>query len=69
MNIPVREVAGDGLHALEARHHAVDRWLMEQVGSAYDALRADLSRAVAIARVRARIAAEHTMIDARVMGS
>jgi antitoxin ParD1/3/4 len=53
------EVIRDGLRALLARDRAVDTWLQEQVGPAYDALRADPSRAVTIDDVRARLAAEH----------
>jgi antitoxin ParD1/3/4 len=42
-----------------ARDRAVERWLRDQVAPAYDALKADPSRAVSAAQVRARIAAEH----------
>lgn len=53
------EVIRDGLRALLARDRAVDSWLHQQVGPAYDALRADPSRAVSAEHVRARLAAEH----------
>jgi antitoxin ParD1/3/4 len=53
------EVIRDGLRALLARDRAVESWLHEQVGPAYDALKADPSRAITIERVRARLAAEH----------
>jgi antitoxin ParD1/3/4 len=53
------EVIRDGLRALQARERATDRWLLEQVGAAYDALKADPERAVSASQVRARIAAEH----------
>lgn len=53
------EVIRDGLRALIARDRAVESWLVEQVGPAYDALKADASRAVTIDQVRARLAAEH----------
>ncbi len=53
------EVIRDGLRALQARERATDRWLLEQVGPAYDALKADPERAVSASQVRARIAAEH----------
>lgn len=53
------EVIRDGLRALIARDRAVENWLHEQVGPAYDALKADPSRAVTIDSVRARLAAEH----------
>lgn len=53
------EVIRDGLRALMARERAVESWLHNQVGSAYDALKADPSRAVSADQVRARLAAEH----------
>lgn len=53
------EVIRDGLRALLARDKAIESWLHQQVGSAYDALKADPSRAVTGDRVRARLAAEH----------
>jgi putative addiction module CopG family antidote len=53
------EVIRDGLRALLARERAVDGWLRDQVGPAYDALKADPSRAVTAEQVRARLAAEH----------
>lgn len=53
------EVIRDGLRALMARDRAVESWLCEQVGPAYDALKADPSRAVTADQVRARLAAEH----------
>jgi antitoxin ParD1/3/4 len=53
------DVIRDGLRALLARDRAVETWLHEQVGPAYDALKADPARAVTIDEVRASIAAEH----------
>lgn len=53
------EVIRDGLRALLARDRAVENWLHQQVGPAYDALKADPSRAVMADQVRARLAAEH----------
>ena len=53
------EVIRDGLRALIARDRAVETWLNTQVGPAYDALKADPSRAVTADQVRARLAAEH----------
>lgn len=53
------EVIRDGLRALIARDRAVEKWLHEQVGPAYDALKADPSRAVTIDQVRASLAVEH----------
>lgn len=53
------EVIRDGLRALIARDCAVDNWLQKQVGPAFDAIKADPTRAVTIKQVRARIASEH----------
>lgn len=53
------EVIRDGLRALMARDRAVESWLHNQVGPAYDALKADPSRAVTADQVRARLSAEH----------
>jgi putative addiction module CopG family antidote len=56
------EVIRDGLRTLAARDAAVERWLREEVAPAYDAHKADPSRALpldeAMARVRERIAAK-----------
>jgi antitoxin ParD1/3/4 len=59
------EVLRDGLRALLARERATERWLLEQVGPAYDALKADPARAVGADDVRARIAAEHHAATAK----
>jgi antitoxin ParD1/3/4 len=53
------EVIRDGLRVLLARDRAVESWLQEQVGPAFDALKADPSRAVTVDRVRKRLAAEN----------
>lgn len=53
------EMVCDGLLVLLARDRAVDKWLLEQVVPAYDALKADSTRAVSADRVRARLAEEH----------
>ena len=53
------EVIREGLRALMARDKAVESWLHQQVGPAYDALKADPSRAVTTSQIRARLAAEH----------
>ncbi|WP_284076572.1 ribbon-helix-helix domain-containing protein [Herbaspirillum aquaticum] len=53
------EVIRDGLRTLLARDRAVESWLNHQVGPAYDALKADPSRAVTPEQVRARLAAEY----------
>ena len=49
------EVVREGLRALAARDRAVDKWLGDQVGPAYDALLADPSRSLTPAQVRARL--------------
>jgi len=53
------EVIRDGLRALLARDRAIENWLHHQIGPAYDALKADPSRAVTADQVRARLAAEY----------
>jgi putative addiction module CopG family antidote len=53
------EVIRDGLRALLARDRAVEDWLRDHVGPAYDALRADPSRVVSVDEVKAMLAAEH----------
>jgi antitoxin ParD1/3/4 len=53
------EVIRDGLRTLLARDRALEGWLREQVAPAYDALKADPSRAVSGDEVRARLSAEH----------
>ena len=53
------EVIRDGLRALMARDRAVESWLHQQVGPAFDALQADPSRAVSADDVRTRLATEH----------
>ncbi len=59
------EVIRDGLRALLARDRAIETWLQDRVGPAYDALKADPSRAVSTADVRAMLAAEHEAASAR----
>lgn len=53
------EVLCDGLPPLLERDQAVQNWLEHQVAPAYDALKADPSRALSIEQVRAHLAAEH----------
>jgi len=48
-----------------ARDRAVENWLHEQVGPAYDALKADPSRAITVDQVRARLAAEQKTAKAK----
>lgn len=52
------EVISDDLRALMAHDRAMESWLQDKVGPAYDALLADPSCAVATAQVRARSADE-----------
>ncbi|MFO1219837.1 MAG: type II toxin-antitoxin system ParD family antitoxin [Burkholderiaceae bacterium] len=52
------EVIRDGLRALLARDHAVEEWLRRDVAAAFDAMKADPSRAVSAKHVKARLAAE-----------
>lgn len=59
------EVIRDGLRVLMARDRAVENWLQEQVGPAFDAIKADPSRAVTVDRLRARLAAEHKAATAK----
>ena len=53
------EVIRAGLRALLASDRAVESWLREQVGPAFDALKKDPARARTAAQIRARLAAEH----------
>jgi len=59
------EVIRDGLRVLLARDRTVETWLREQVAPAYDALKANPSRAVSAKHVRARLAAEHKKASAK----
>jgi putative addiction module CopG family antidote len=58
------EVIRDGLRALLARDRALENWLIGQVAPAYDALKADPSRALSAGDVRSRLAAEHQNLTA-----
>lgn len=53
------EVIRDGLRALEMHERALEAWLREDVAAAYDAMKADPSRAVSAEKVRASLAAAH----------
>ncbi len=59
------EVIRDGLRVLMARDRAMESWLRQEVAPAYDALKADPARAVTVAQVRARLAAEHKKATAK----
>jgi putative addiction module CopG family antidote len=50
------EVIRDGLRALEMHDRALEAWLREDVAAAYDAMKADPSRAVSVHHVRASLA-------------
>lgn len=60
------EVIRDGLRVLMARDRAMEHWLQNQVAPAYDALKADPSRAVSIAEVRAKLARVHKAASTKV---
>ncbi|MEQ1704982.1 MAG: type II toxin-antitoxin system ParD family antitoxin [Rickettsiales bacterium] len=53
------EVIRDGIRALLARDQAIENWLQNQVGTAYDALNANPARAISIGQIRTSIADEH----------
>ncbi|TAM06572.1 MAG: ribbon-helix-helix protein, CopG family [Paraburkholderia sp.] len=52
------EVIRDGLRTLAARDRAVESWLLSTVAPAYEALKADPSRALTTGQVRERLAAK-----------
>jgi len=60
------EVIRDGLRALMARDRAMENWLRQDVGPAYDALKADSTRAVSVDQVRATLATEHKKATSKV---
>ena len=53
------EVIREGLRALLNRDRAIESWLQNEVGVAYDALKSDPSRAVTADQVRQRLASEN----------
>ncbi len=53
------EVVRAGLRSLQERDQAVERWLREDVGAAYDALQAEPERAVPAREVFAALRARH----------
>ena len=57
------EVIREGLRALLNRDRAIETWLQNEVGSAYDALKSNPSRAITADQVRARLVTE----DAKVI--
>ncbi len=59
------EVVRAGLRALRERDEAVERWLRDDVAPAYDAMKADPSKAMDVEAAFARVRARHA---ARVKG-
>ena len=53
------EVIRDGLRAMMARDRAVEHWLVQEVGPAYDALKADPSRALTADQMRLHLGELH----------
>jgi len=53
------EVIRDGLRTLMVRDQAIESWLRTEVGKAYDALKADPSRALTVEQIRESLAAEY----------
>lgn len=53
------EVIREGLRALQERDAAVERWLRDQVGPAYDAVQADPSQLIDIDDVFAELRRRH----------
>lgn len=53
------EVIRDGLRALFARDEAVETWLRSEVTASYDELRADPTRAISSAELRAHLTELH----------
>ena len=53
------EVIREGLRALLNRDRAIESWLQNEVGVAYDALKSNPSRAVTADQVRERLASEN----------
>jgi antitoxin ParD1/3/4 len=53
------EVIRDGLRALMVRDRVMENWLQTQVAPAYDAIKAQPSRAVSTEQVRSKLAKRH----------
>jgi Arc/MetJ-type ribon-helix-helix transcriptional regulator len=60
------EVIRDGLRAMMARDRAVEHWLVQEVGPAYDAIKANPQRGVSTKQVRERLAAKHKLATSAV---
>jgi len=56
------EVIRDGLRSLQAREKALDSWLSEQVGPAFDALASDPTRRRSLDDVRSALRAERALV-------
>lgn len=59
------EVIRDGLRSLMARDRAMEAWLRETVAPAYDALKANPSRAIPVATARAQLAAARRKVTGK----
>jgi len=57
------EGSREGLRARWSRDRAIESWLTQKVGVAFDALKADPTRAVTVDQVRESIAKEHTKMQ------
>ncbi|ADP10459.1 MULTISPECIES: type II toxin-antitoxin system ParD family antitoxin [Erwinia] len=57
------EVIREGLRALAARDHAVEKWLSEQVVPAYEALKTDPERGISGIQLREKLAEEHRKLS------
>ena len=60
------EVIREGLRALLNRDRAIESWLQNEVGVAYDALKSNPSRAVTVDQVRERLASENTKVSCNI---
>ena len=56
------EVIRDGLRALQAREKAMETWLRDEVADAYDATKADPSRARSLDEVKASLSADRSRV-------
>jgi len=59
------EVIRDGLRALQARDRAVENWLRDEMGPAYDDYKADSTQVMSLDEVRANLAELHERTVAR----
>jgi antitoxin ParD1/3/4 len=54
------EVIREGLRALQARDHAIERWLREDVAPAYDEMKANPSLGIPVDQVMQRLRARRS---------